>query len=194
MVIGLDFDNVLMDFYDALHQYHNIKFNTSVSRDKAITPNLEDLWGCTTEEMDRRIVDFYQSEMHDNASPMSGAPEAVRKLSKENSLVVITSRPDFIKERTLSWLNKHYSNLFDQVYFTNLYLGKSNIKSKADACKELGVDVFVDDFISYATDVAENGGRVLLLDAPWNQSDELHPNITRARNWEHIMEILNNEQ
>ncbi len=190
MVIGLDFDNVLMDFYSGILEYHNQKYNTSISRENAVTTSLEDIWGCTTEEMDRRIVDFYLTDLHDNTLPMPGALEAVRKLKNEHKLVVITSRPDFIKEKTLSWLETHFKDLFDHVYFTNLYLGKSNIKSKATACKELGVDVFVDDFISYATDVAENGGRVLLLDAPWNQSDTLHPNITRARNWEHILEIL----
>jgi len=140
--------------------------------------------------MDRRIVDFYHSELHDNTRPMYGAPQSVRELKdREHIVVVITSRPDFIKERTLSWIDRHFEDSFDHICFTNLYLGKSNVKSKAKACQELNVDVFVDDFISYATDVAKNGTRTLLLDAPWNQG-ELHPNITRVRDWNHILEIL----
>ncbi len=190
-VLGLDFDNVLMDFYSGINEYHNQKYNTDYSREKCVVVNLEKVWGCTTEEMHRRIVDFYHSDIHSETPPMAGAREALEKLRDSHSLVVVTSRPNFIKEKTMSWLDKHFPNLFDQVYFTNLYLGEAkHKKSKAEACKELGVDVFVDDFVSYATDVAQSGTKTLLLDAPWNRDVELHPNITRVNSWDHILEVL----
>ncbi len=191
MVIGLDFDSVLMDLYPALIGYHNTRFNTSYPYYSAINYRLEDLWGRNTEETDKIIVEFYNTDMHDKAKPMPGAQEAVRKLKQDNhKLFVVTSRPEFVREKTLAWIDRNFPNHFDRVYFTNLYLGKSNVKTKAQACKELGVDVFVDDFVSYATNAAENGIRTFLLDAPWNQAENLHPNITRVRDWNHILELL----
>lgn len=189
-VIGLDFDDVLMDLHEALHPYCNPRYNANLSRDQLTHYRLNEFWGCTVEELERRVVDFYHSEAHHNAKPVRGAPEAVRELSKNNSLVVITSRPQFIKEKTLEWLTRHYGDLFDQVYFTNLFAGGGAKKTKAEVCRELGVDVFVDDHIDYARDVAQTGKKVLLYNAPWNQSDELHPNITRVESWDHILSHL----
>jgi len=45
MVIGLDFDNVLMDFYGGILEYHNSKYKTNIPREKAVTTRLEELWG-----------------------------------------------------------------------------------------------------------------------------------------------------
>ena len=189
-VIGLDFDDVLMDFHAALYDYHNPLYKTDLSRDQMTTYHIEEIIGVPREVLEQRIVDFYHSDTHHHAPAVAGAIEAVKKLSEDHSLVIITSRPEFIKEHTLNWLERNFGAHFDHVYFTNLFKGSGTKKSKAEACKELGVDIFIDDHHVYAQDVAQSGKSVLLFNAPWNQSNELHPNITRVSSWDHILSHL----
>ncbi|MBX4199022.1 hypothetical protein KW800_01975 [Candidatus Parcubacteria bacterium] len=189
-VIGLDFDDVLMDFRYNLDQYHNFVYGTSFKREDAVSHDLWIPWNCAKDEYAQRVFDFYESDHHHNASPLAGGPEAVKKLSLNNDIVMITSRPDHVKEVTLRWLEKHYPYLMDHTYFTNLFEGNGIRKKKSEVCAELGVDIFVDDYLGYANDIAESGREVLLFNAPWNQTTELHPKITRVKDWAHILEVL----
>lgn len=191
MVIGLDFDDVLMDFRASMEGYCCDRYGVCITRDESTSYDLWDRWGCTKEESIQRVLDFYVSEHHHKALPVHGAPEALKTLSKEHSLVVITSRPDFTQENTLKWLRKHFDmSLFDRVYFANLFASDKPKRNKSEICHELGVDVFVDDYHVYAEDVAKSGKKVLLFDAPWNRGYGDHPNITRVHSWDQILEIL----
>jgi uncharacterized HAD superfamily protein len=191
MVIGLDFDDVLLDFHKAFYDYHNPLYGTNLCREQMTTYHIEDILGIPRSELEERIVNFYHSDHHDNADPVPGAYEAVRKLCTNNHCVIITSRPDHIKERTLSWLERHFGGLFKHVYFTNQFVGRDGVKkTKSEACTELGVEVFVDDNHAYAVDVANGGKKALLFDAPWNRLADPHPNITRVHSWDHILEVL----
>ncbi len=190
-VIGLDFDDVLMELHEPLFAYHNLNYGTKLDKDSATTYDIWDIFKCEREEAEQRIVDFYHSEHHHKASPVLGGPEAIKRLSQDNSLVIITSRPEFIQERTLEWLERHYPKVFDHVCFTNIFRGEGAVKkNKSKACEELGVDIFVDDNLDNAHDVASNGRPVLLLDAPWNRNVDLLSNITRVYDWEHILKVL----
>lgn len=191
MVIGLDFDDILMDFRPSLESYHCDLYGVCAKGEQLESHELWQAWGCTKEESIKRVLDFYKSDRHHNTLSVRGAEEALKNLKQNHSLVVITSRPEFTKEWTLGWLERNFDiKLFDQVYFANLFATDKAIKLKSEICQELGVDVFVDDYHVYANDVASTGRRVLLMDALWNQGQELHPNVTRVHSWDQILEIL----
>jgi uncharacterized HAD superfamily protein len=191
-VVGLDFDDVLMDFCGPLYQFHNKHFGTDLTLDDAKIWDLWKVWNCEQEESELRVMNFYHSDDHQAAAPVTGGPEAVRRLAENNRLVIVTSRPESVRERTLHWLEKHYPNLFEHVCFTNIFHAEgAKRKTKAEACEELGVDIFVDDNLDNAHGIAESGRPVLLLTAPWNEDKtDLHPNITRVHSWDHILEVL----
>jgi uncharacterized HAD superfamily protein len=191
-VLGLDFDDVLMDFRSTLDEYHNEKHGTNLTREGAVSYSLPDSWDCSEDEAAKRVVGFYESDHHHAALPVDMAQEAITKLARKHDFVIITSRPEFIKDRTLEWLEKNYPNTFQNICFTNLYLGEAGAKkrTKAEVCAEYGVKVFVDDNLDNAQDVAEKGFSVLLLDKPWNQVTDLHPNITRVYSWDDIVRVL----
>lgn len=191
-VIGLDFDDVLHDFRVTMEKRFCELHGVCLTRDECTSYDLWDRWGGTPDDSIQKILSYYESDHHDRAPTIPGSLEAVKKLKKNHKIVVITSRPDYIKDRTLAWLERNFGlHLFDQVYFANLFANKDGKKKlKSEICHELGVDVFVDDYHVYAQDVAESGEKVLLLDAPWNRVDNLHPNITRVNSWNHILEVL----
>jgi len=190
MIIGFDLDDILLDFQDTLRGYHNIQYGTNYKREDDNVWNLWERWSCTPEDSKQRVFDFYEHEMHLNALPIYGSMEGINTLKNNNELFVITARPESMKEKTLEWLNKHFPQAFQQVVFTNLFYGDGNKRNKSDVCKELGVEIFVEDALHNAYDVAEAGIPVLLLDAPWNQS-EVKPPITRVYSWEEIVQKLN---
>ncbi len=77
IVIGLDFDDVLMEFNGALCLFHNAQYGTSLTRADITSHHLKETWGCTQEEVIRRVNEFYRSLEHDLASPVVGAVEVL---------------------------------------------------------------------------------------------------------------------
>ncbi|MBI3627948.1 MAG: hypothetical protein HY220_04385 [Candidatus Sungbacteria bacterium] len=192
-IIGIDLDDVLLDFNGALCEFHNAIYGTSYSRKDILSYDLENTWGCSRDDAIRRILEFYNSDVHYNAQPVEGATEAVRELSKNYLLVVITSKPSYLAERTTSWLEKYYSGLFSGVYFTNQFHGDGIKRTKAGVCNELGVEIFIDDSVAHALEVADTGRKVWLFNTPWNQ-DPIPSHITRVYSWTDVLEHIRNER
>jgi hypothetical protein len=189
-VLGVDLDDVILDFNESLQAFHNSRFGTSVRREDVVTYDIEKIWGCSAEEASRRIFDFCRSDEHSMASPVSGAFEGVRHLGKSHELNVISSRGDQVKDPTLRWIRKHFDGHFASIVLTNQYFGlPEKVRSKADVCRELGVGVMIEDSMSQAKEIAASGCRVLLLDCPWNQGD-LPENVTRIYSWKEIVAHL----
>ena len=86
---------------------------------------------------------------------------------------------------------KNIPGLLKGIHFTNQYHGKESEKrDKASICKELNVEIFIDDALHNAENIITAGVPVLLLDSPWNQTNTLHPLITRVHSWKEILEKL----
>ncbi|MDO8729199.1 MAG: HAD hydrolase-like protein [bacterium] len=189
MTVGFDLDDVLLNFNDVLLQYYNTIYGTKHERKHRQSYELSEMWNCTREDAIQRMSDFYSSSAHWNAPPVDGAVERIRKLKQHHNLFVITAKPEELKDRTSEWLDKHFPQMFDGVHFTNHYQGDGPKRSKGEVCKELGIEIFVDDFLHNVEDVANLGIPALLFDAPWNQG-EVKPPITRVYSWDEIVEIL----
>lgn len=192
MTIGFDLDDVLLDFTNELHSYCNRYYNTNYER-AHFKQNLAEMWDCSKEEEIKRVFDFYQSLDHWNALPINGAVEGIKNLRQWYNLFVVTAKPEGLKEKTLEWLDQHFSQMFDGVHFTNQYHGDGPKRTKGEVCKELGIEFFVDDSLENANDVANLEIPVLLFNAPWNQA-EVQPPITRVHSWEEIVRILSHNE
>lgn len=189
MIIGVDVDDVLAEFGDKLRSFHNKNHGTSLEREDINNFALEKVWNCTREEAKQRVLDFYQSDDFDSIIPLQDAVESINFLVKKHRLVAITSRPEQIREKTREWINKHFSGKFEGIYFTT-----RNGMKKIDICIEKNVSVFIEDNLEYATEIANQGIRVLLMSAPWNKclGEELHKNITRVKSWDEVMKEIDN--
>ena len=190
-VVGLDIDDVLIDFNSTLAQFHNTHYDTAYVRADIISYDLENLWSCTREEMARRIMEFYGSPEHRNILPIKDAFEVLSRFSKKFTYVNITSRPEVVSGLTREILEGHYPNLMKEAHFLgHLHGGARQHQTKAQICKEVRAKLLIEDSLAHALDVATSGTRVVLLDTPWNQHGTLPDNIERVSGWSEVADIF----
>ncbi|MDD5165621.1 MAG: hypothetical protein PHG25_03785 [Candidatus Pacebacteria bacterium] len=188
-IIGVDMDDVLIEFNKHFCLYHNRLYGTTLEKKDIFSFDLTEVWQAPREVIVDRVLNFINSTDHDNALPVAGAIDAIKKLSKDNTLIVVTSRADELKEVTLKWLDTHFTGLFSQVVFTNSFPGNGKKKKKSEACKECSIEIFIDDAPEHIRDISTNGVHSLLLDNPWNQH-ELPPNVKRVYSWDEIVQYI----
>lgn len=191
-IIGVDLDDVLMRFNEALCLWNNAQHGTSHTKADFYSYEFDRVWGCTNEEALSRVRAFCYSPEHADASPTEGAVEALRVLQKE-TLHIITARPPIVRKPSLTWIKKHFKNTACNIHF----VGKDDEKeichhttSKPEMCKALGIEVFIDDSLVHARGIAKEGIPVFLFDAPWNQTEKLPSNVERVFSWQEIMKNL----
>lgn len=183
MLIGVDLDEVVFDFVTSFLIYHNSRNGTSLSRDEISKYRvIGELCGNTKKEVDETFKEFYNTELFKNVQPMEGSNEGIRLLSKNHQLHAITSRPGYLHDKTKESLNKHFPNSF-----LGLHFSMKKIKKKSEICKDLGINLLIEDSLEYAKECASEGVKVLLLDSPWNQSEKLPEGITRVYSWKDIV-------
>jgi len=194
MKIGIDIDDVLAAFNKGFINYYNKTFATNYRYEDLSDYNYSVLIkDIEPEAIFDRVFEFVYSPDFDKVQTIKGSQEGINSL-KGNQLYVITSRSTDIKDETLNWLNKNFSG-FEDVIFTNSFTQNTKLKAekKSEAGKRLGIEYMVEDASHHAEDLANNGIKVILLDAPWNRSLVNHELITRAQTWDDVIKQINGE-
>jgi uncharacterized protein len=187
-VLGVDLDDVVIDFNSAFCEWHNRYYGTSYKRKDIVSYGLENICKCTPDEVHQRVFDFYHTDEHRTAPPVQGAIEGLHELKKKNVLIAATSRPEVVRNLTLEWLHEQSLEVFDSLHFLGHYHGPVERKiSKAKICEEVGAELFIEDSLAHATSIARTGVPVLLFDTPWNQGF-VSALITRVFSWEEILQ------
>ncbi|MES2409339.1 MAG: hypothetical protein V4509_03505 [Patescibacteria group bacterium] len=186
--IGLDFDDVIIDFCPALISEHNKEYGTSYEMKDMLHFEFEKLWGGTQKDTVDRIVKMYDAPPRINFSPVAGVVEALEILKDKYQFVVVTGRPDTSKNSVVMWLEKYIPGVFKEIYFTNQFHGEQKY-TKADFCKMYNIDLFVDDYLPTILDITGKNISTILFDKPWNQA-ELPHDVVRVRSWKEIVDYL----
>jgi uncharacterized HAD superfamily protein len=191
-IIAVDADEILAAFIEHFLIYHNEKYQTDVSKDKVFTFKLETLFNIDETLVLSRMNEYYDNREVLKIEPVEGSIEGINQLLKKGyELQIVTARPPFYKELTVEWVEKHFPDKFQQIHFAfNPYNRNSEKMTKAQICKQIGAKVLLDDNLVNALDCASNGITVYLMDAPWNQTDDLPENIIRVKSWKEIVEKL----
>ncbi len=190
MKIGIDIDDVLMPTFLKLLGNHNATYGTSYKLEDTTDYKLWVVWGYTREEHKEEVNSFMATGEFFETEPYGEALEAVRKLKESHSLVTITSRPLLLKSKTLDWLEKHFSGIFDSFFFPEgspvdeTVGGKSK---KVRVCADEGVDVIIEDAPQTAIDCAEVCKKVFLFDKPWNRNYDFPANVVRVTRWDEVL-------
>lgn len=189
--VGVDNDECLAEFVYGFLCFHNQIYGTSFYVMDVSSYNLWEILDCDKQESIRRVHEFYGSCFFPNLPVTLGSREVSRRLSIDNDLFVITSRPEIIKEATLRWLSYHFPDIFKEVIFTNEWNlnGNRKNKTKGEICLEREISYLIEDNLDYARECSEKGVRVFLLDKPWNRSD-VNGNVTRVQSWYEILEKI----
>ncbi|KAI8984604.1 hypothetical protein BDF20DRAFT_398638 [Mycotypha africana] len=186
-IIGVDLDQTLAQTLESLVQWHNDTYSTKLKVSDFHTYDYWKVWGGTREETCMKLREFYDSPYFDQIQPVRDfALEALKMLKKRHfSLVIITSRQQFIAEKTKKFVDRHYSGIFDSIYFCNLGLSDAEqldyvSKPKSAICQEVGVDVLIDDCLEHAVECSTLGIDILLYDKQgkyiWNHEDVFNKN------------------
>lgn len=185
--LGIDFDDVLIDFVTHLTYFHNEAYDTTLTKEQTITWNLHEVWNTTEEEAMKRMNDFLLSEDHKNVIPMEGAKESLERLSEKFELIIITARDKSFSDEAFHLIEKHFGTIFSSVHF--LYDNGVKQSTKGVLAKSLDIDFFIDDSVTNVMSIEEAGIATFLFDAPWNR-DFNDPNIKRVHSWKEIEGLL----
>ena len=190
--IAIDCDDVLAETIDALLEYYNYNINgKSITRNDVIAHEFDNIkaYNYSFEERYKKDLDFFLN--HDalyKIKPVIGSKEKLLKFKEMwHRLYMVTGRPDELKQHTYDWVEMHYPNLFEDIYFLNL--DKVDGIPKSEICLKLDVEFLVDDDIRFARDVAEKWIKVYLLDKPWNReyNESIDKWIVKIKNWNEIV-------
>lgn len=187
-VIGIDFDDVLMDFTPGFLSFFSKKLGKDFVKEDVKVFRFWETFQLSKEEAVAICEEYYLTEEHSKNPPLRGTKEALQKLSNF-SLQVITARPPFTEEVTTSWSAQHFENMIEKFHFTNAFKSDQAV-SKGTLARNLGMSYFIDDAPHNALDVAREGIPVFLVDTPWNKNMESHELITRVTSWDEIVERI----
>lgn len=188
MKIGIDFDDVLLDSNASLARFHNAKYGTSCTRNDFRSWDLKETWGCSKDEVVRRVMEWFNSPEHVATAPVHGAQDAIALLSRHHELHIVTARAVDAQEATAELLAKNFvGEKFSGIHFAST--AKTGAGSKVEICQRLGVAFMIEDAPHHAHELATNGTPVLLFDTPWNQQ-ETPVGVTRVFTWEDVLEFV----
>lgn len=191
MKIGLDFDDVTAHLTEPLLEFYNKLKDKNHSKDEMKEYDIWVNWGITKEEGMNLINEFHETQKLETTKPIEYAIESIFKiLHNGDKLWIITARHPKFKKKVEDWISHHIENKRIEVITTRDFRVGEHVK-KYQICKELEIDIMLEDSGENALECAKAGIKVILFDNPWNQNFE-HKNITRVNGWKEAIKILQN--
>lgn len=192
MNIGIDIDNTLTDIEKDL-------FDIANKYTKKINPNFEDkipvkfdgftnmaafyvdLFGWNDEQLES----FFRNErieVVDKALPRPRVVDVLKKLKDNgNNIYIVTARTDKYDdipyERAKTWLDKN------GIVYDKLIVGATD---KVKVCKELGIDVFIDDQLNNCLKISQSGITTIRV----TNSREEYDHVVNMSNFNQIFEYI----
>jgi uncharacterized HAD superfamily protein len=173
--IGIDMDGVIVDTINYAAAELSKYLGREVKPDEVAHDlgKIENIGQLFTEYGERLLCSLAPKEL---------AAESINGLAQDHDVYIISARFYIHYESTLQWLKKHGIKV-DKVIFTEG-------KGKADVCMEKGIDVFIEDSVKNALELADHGIKVILYSTEYNSSVQ-REDIVRCDNWPCIVEAIN---
>eukprot|EP00803_Ostreobium_quekettii_P003522 evm.model.scf_2148.3 EVM.evm.TU.scf_2148.3 scf_2148:18982-23175(-) len=199
--VAIDVDEVLGQFLLALNHFCRERYAMEYCVDDYSVYDFAKVWGCSQDMSNHIVHEFFKSPQFGGGIPvMPGSQSTLCDLATWCDLVVVTSRQHVIQEPTLEWLTEHFPGVFQDVHFGNHFALDGEARKKSEICREIDVDVLVDDNPSYAIECAGAGLHVVLYDwqraYPWSKlpHSTSHPLIQVAEDWTDVKDALTSVQ
>lgn len=187
MKIGLDFDDVTVDFFQALLDWHNKTFNRKDKRESFKEFAWFPIWEVSQEEAIKRVDKFHEIHKVGEVLPIKDAIPSIKKLMGKNELIIITGRPIRFKHRVEEWLMHHLGNNLEVIHAGEFLKGQA--ATKAEICLEKKIPILLEDAPGTALECANKGIKVILFDSHWNQNVS-NKNIYRVKSWKEALKII----
>lgn len=159
-----DIDDVLLRNAEAIIQYSNLRWRTELVRAQ-YDDDWASMWGITSEEAERRRLDFLASGAMREYEALPGAAEALAARAQTHTLIAVTSRREAVRDDTEYSLDLHFNGLFSDLILCTYFdtEGVKITRSKADICREKKAKRLVDDHLGHCAAVAAVGVEGLLF-------------------------------
>ena len=180
MKIGVDIDGVVADFVTAFLPVLKDLVGREIRYEEITHYWFQDVLGYDDETEKRVREEIDRRDVLRHLSPITGSLETLNRLGRDHEVHFVTARPGWKwGDVTRDWLAAE-GYRYDSVLFRE--------EKKAEAGE--GFDLFVEDYLENARDLAALGIQVCLYDQPWNQTDALPDGVVRVRTWEEIEEAV----
>jgi len=174
MRIGIDIDGVITDTISYVASELSKLLNREVKPDE-VAHSLGEI------ENVAQIFEEHGERLLCSLAPMECAAESINKLAMNHEIYIISARFRIHYDSTIKWLKKYGINA-EKVIFTEG-------KGKAAICIENGIDVFIEDSVKNALELADHGIKVILYSTEYNSSFQ-REGIIRCENWNCIIEAI----
>lgn len=157
--IALDLDEVISPFLCHFTRYYNRKVNNSchkslkkyIKKTQTIQAyDFSSILGIEDFETKIHVKEFYNSYDAKYIQPYEGYVEYIKSLKdKGHKLSIVTGRQNYenCRDLTHAFVGHYFGSTFDNIAFCNSYSLEGSSSPKSEVCKDLGVDVLVDDNI-----------------------------------------------
>ena len=188
-ILAIDLDDVLAPLIQDFCDYLNHKYGTNIQIGPGFSYfGVEKLIGISAEELVVRLEEYFESDIYHRVEPFEGAIDALSDLSRKYDLILITARPDTVRNVSERWLESHFPETFKHTHFVGLSKDSPTKLSVMDRYDAVGL---IDDNLHNIEDVAAAGKKAILFgDYHWNQIHKLPAGVVRARDWEEVLEKL----
>ncbi len=184
MKIGLDYDGVIADAAEMKRLWIEENLGRSLSKWKTHRDECIGIIG----ESDYKIMAtiLYGKDWTLKTPEVKDAADCLRKLKQQgNLLYIVTGRPTRETDFAQKWLaQKNILELFLGIH--NIHQGIGD--TKAQVCRELELDVLVDDYLVHLKQGFPKK-RILLRDGS-PETIKMPDGVEYARNWQEVMEKL----
>ena len=193
MKIACDIDEVVVEWVRGYFKFMEGRGCKFVDYKDIFCFDLCEILGCDRKLSYDLADEFYLTEEFENINLVEGASEGIKKLKLEHDLYFITARPAHVFNKTRGFIFSNFRVLGDRVISSgDIFTGQG--KTKDQICKDMGINLIIEDNGKHSLEYAKKGLLVLLLDKPWNQGVS-HENLFRCYTWSDILnkiEVLKN--
>lgn len=185
MKIGIDIDDTVMNTFDVIEEaarYFDKYFLENKGYQDITKYDFHERFYWTSEEKKAFFNYFRKNKLYLKAKPKGDALYYLEKLYNEGYEIYFLTRRK--KDEKLDILSITKNDLISKGFkFTDCYIGLSK---KGEACKNLGIDVFIDDAVIQIEDVNNYGIKAILIDNWYNKEYK----GLRAKNFQEIYNII----
>lgn len=185
MKIGIDIDDTVMNTFDVIEEaarYFDKYFLENKGYQDITKYDFHERFYWTSEEKKAFFNYFRKNKLYLKAKPKGDALYYLEKLYNEGYEIYFLTRRK--KDEKLDILSITKNDLISKGFkFTDCYIGLSK---KGEACKNLEIDVFIDDAVIQIEDVNNYGIKTILVDNWYNKEYK----GLRAKNFQEIYNII----
>ena len=186
---AIGIDGVLGDSDKIFRKYINKYFGFNLKRKDVTHFFYERVLGIPQKKMSEFWKHFTDTKKWLEIPLLTGAKTSIDYLKEKYQIIIITARPENVKELTLEWLQKN-KIFYDKIFFIQEKRGENKLRKIFSNC--ISLKCFIEDRLDIAIEFIKENIRVLLFDYPWNQTKKKINKelLIRVRGWQEVLSYL----